>query len=338
MRNRKLQKNNTQSLSKSACFDAVGGLCATFKAEEDGTLIKNALLLVEGTHKDNKGITHTFPPSRVQALARNTNAAIAQGHEIPFMADHSKELISNGQLKRLGDLSSDLFCRIITTQDLPNPKMTHLLGKMGAFAKVSIRNRIDEVNRGLIKLLSPGIDLLNERIAEVSAVALPAIHGPALFASALFSLDYDEAKKQSEAIRKQKTKCQEYFDICFGVLESIDAVPAEQMIGTDPKALKRSAVEKFMLDLIKDLEIDSTEMDANTNARSPQLSMQTAYSAQKPEELDPEEDEDEDEDEGEDEEDDTANASQPTSFMKRRKPKANFTMALSTKVLTRSNR
>ena len=338
-----LNEAATTASSKSTYLDAYGGFVAQFGHEEDDdTIVKNALLIVEGTHKDNRGVTHQFTPQRVQQLAKNTNAAIASGYEIPFMADHSKELLSNGQLKRLGDLSSDLECRIITALDLPNPKMTHLLGKMGAFAKVTVRTRVDDVRRGLIKLLSPGIDLVNDRIAEVSAVALPAIHGPALFQApresldkwgqpysrllvgsryagcdgwphlsiplvAHFSLDYDEAKKQAEAIKKQKSAAQECFDICFSVLESIDAVPVEQMLGTDPNALKLSAVQKFMLDLLALLQLDSVEQEPSESSVVPTNTVtRTAYSVEE-----------------EDEE----------MIMKSRQRKANFSMAKNAKLL-----
>lgn len=363
-----------ETSSDCAYFDACGGLSPKMEQAADDTLIKNALLLVEGTHKDNKGVVHQFPVQRIQTIVDNTNAAISQGYEVPLMADHSKELISGGHLKRLGELTSNVECRVITSKDLPNPKMQHLIGKLGAFAKVTVKNRVDDVKKGLIKLLSPGVDLLHERIAEVSAVAFPAIHGPALFqqvgsrksevgsteqdadllpssaidASSLatwasFSLDYDEAKEQAEAIRKQKNQAQDCFNILFGVLQSIDAVPKEQMIGTDPKALKRNALEKFMQDLLKVLDVEDEPVE---KTRSRLLSGERAsYSASEPEEYEAEEEE-----ELEDEEEDEEILS--TVPMKRRKSSelsggsftpirrasSRFTMASNQKALLVSNR
>lgn len=318
-RRRTSQRNTALAIKPSgecAYFDSAGGL--TLRAgqiAEDDTLIKNALLLVEGTHKDNKGVVHEFPVQRIQRLVDNTNTAIAQGYEVPFMADHSKELLSSvGHLKRLGGLASNLECRVITAQDLPNPKMQHLLGKLGAFAKVAVKNRVDDVKKGLIKLLSPGVDLLNERIAEVSAVAFPAIHGPALFA-AQFSLDYDEAKEQAEAIKKQRNQAQDCFNILFSVLQSIDAVPQEQMMGVDPKGLKRQAVEKFNKDLIELLDIEADAESPLVQNPTELARVGAQYSSEEPDESDVPGDEPEE------------------VLQRKRRKKVDFTMASSARVL-----
>lgn len=242
-------------------FDAAGSLAGDSLQTND-TLIKEALVIVEGTHKDNKGVIHEFPRERVVRLANNTNKAFEEGEEVPFMVDHSKELIKDGELKKLGNWLYPFELRIITEKDLPNPKNRELIGKLGAFAKTAVRHRVDDVKKGLIKLLSPGIDLARERIAEVSAVAFPAIRGPALFRASEFSaVTYAEAKEQYNALRNLKQKAQEYFDIMFAVLKEIDAAPAEQMLGIDANAMKRKVVDDFTADLITLLDIE----DSSTN-------------------------------------------------------------------------
>lgn len=242
-------------------FDAAGTL-AINSVESNGTLIKEALILVEGTHKDNKGVVHYFPASRVKRLADNTNKTFEEGEEVPFMVDHSKELIANGELKKLGNWLYPFEVRIITQRDLPNPKMVQLIGKVGAFGKTAIHHRVEDVKNGLVKLLSPGIDLVRDRIAEISAVAFPAIHGPALFKAynATFAaLNYADAKEQFNALRNLKQKAQEYFDILFAVIREIEAAPPEQMMGIDPNALKRKAVDEFIVDLTDLLGISEVE-------------------------------------------------------------------------------
>ncbi len=249
-------------------FDSAGGLVSYGSSAKDNVLIKNALLLVEGSHKDNKGKVHEFPASRIQRIIDNSNSSVATGVEIPLMVDHSKELLNGGELKKLGELDTDHYieCRIIQHRDLPNPKMRHLIGKLGAFGKFIIRNRVRDVETGLIKLLSPGIDLASERIAEVSAVAFPAIHGPALFraADANFSISYAEAKEQYGLTRKIKAEAQESFDIMFRVLTDIDMADPNQMVGITPGALKLKAAADFYADLLQILNLDQEQVEAES--------------------------------------------------------------------------
>ncbi|NJO63804.1 MAG: hypothetical protein HC836_38160 [Richelia sp. RM2_1_2] len=229
-------------------FDSGGYFATSSFSTGDSTLIKNALVLVEGIHKDNKGRTHEFPASRIQKLVDNTNASLSTGTEIPLMIDHSKELLSGGELKKLGELDSTLECRIIQRDDLPNSKMHHLIGKLGAFGKFAVRSRIEDVKSGLIKLLSPGIDLENERVAEVSAVAFPAIHGPALFkkeSTAFFSVSYDEVKEQygtQQKLRKQAAEC---LDILFKVMSDIESLPEQETVGINLNSLKTKQLKIF---------------------------------------------------------------------------------------------
>lgn len=275
----------------TAYFDAAGGLTAYEKPASENGIVKQALIIVEGTHKDNRGRTHDFPAHRVQRIVDNTNVAVASGIEIPLMLDHAKELVSDGELKKLGELNSTVECRVISEQDLPNPKMRHLVGKLGAFAKFLVKNRVDEVKSGLIKLLSPGIDLASDRIAEVSAVAFPAIHGPALFKKAedfaFFAVNYTEAKEQFGAIRRLKQEAQEGFDILFGVLRDIDALDENEAMGISRNALKRKAAEDFYADLLevlglnKDIVGEETQEELVLDPYARNLTPGAEYSEQK---------------------------------------------------------
>ncbi|ARV58070.1 hypothetical protein BZZ01_04955 [Nostocales cyanobacterium HT-58-2] len=267
----------------TAYFDSAGGLVAVGSQESNNALIKNALILIEGTHKDNKGRVHHFPAERIQRLVDNSNAALATGVEIPLMLDHSKALVSDQGLRKLGEVSSNLECRIISERDLPNPKMRHLIGKLGAFSKVAIKKYVDDVKNGLIKLLSPGVDIQGDRIAEVSAVAFPAIHGPALF-----SLNYTEAKEQQGAIRKLKDQCQECFDILFGVIRDIDGADENEMLGINRGSLKRKAVDEFVGDLLSILGLDEEEPEEEQEAPPPYAPLPAQYSQWDEEEIEEE--------------------------------------------------
>lgn len=239
----------------TAYFDALGSLTPiAAKPSAGGFLRKKALLLVEGTHKSNDGRVHELPAHLVQEYAYNTNLAMDRGVEFPLILDHAKTIThKDGKSAKFGEVISDVACRIITERDLPNPKMTHLLGKLGAFAEVEVRDRIDDVQKGLIKLLSPGLNLQEKRFVEASGVLFPAIHGPALFAAAL---DYKSQRKQSEEFSEtQKLLEPRYQDFC-SVLRNIDAADDEQTFGSDKNSMKLAAIEDFKADLISALGLD----------------------------------------------------------------------------------
>jgi hypothetical protein len=231
-------------------FDSLGeGLCE-FEEPAGGVLYTNALLIVEGTHKDNKGVTHDFPAYLIQQFAENTNKAMQRGVEIPFMVEHAKQLVSGSAINKLGELHEFVRCKIIQAEDLPDSRQTHLIGKLGAFSKIAVRDRIDAVKKKLIKKLSPGIDLINKRIAEVSAVAYPAIEGPALFSS------YQDIKSQRDATAKIREKAIECLQILLDAIAAIENTTFENAMAFNPNAAKRKAVADFTADLIEQLAIN----------------------------------------------------------------------------------
>lgn len=251
-------------------FDSTGGLCS-FSEEISEGLIKNALVLIEGTHKDNQGIVHEFPPERLFRIAQRTNAAMERGVEVPLMTDHSKALIgSDGELKKLGVFVSPIECRVISESDLPNPKMRHLVGKLGAFSKAKILRRVDDVKSKIINLLSPGVDLAQERLAEVSAVAFPAIHGPALFNAppVIQDLTFTATKDQVEAFGKIRQSLTDAFDIYLQTLQKIDKASPEQLTGFSPEQLKITATDELARELSVRLGLSLEDYQPQPEAES----------------------------------------------------------------------
>ncbi|NMG10711.1 hypothetical protein [Brasilonema sp. UFV-L1] len=216
---------------------------------QDG-LVKNALILIEGRHTDRNGRTIDFTADDIQEITDNTNSILAKGQEVPFIFDHAKQLYLNGEIKKLGEVLPHLESRVVEEKDLPKPEMTDLLGKMAVFGKVRVVSRLDDVRKGLIRLLSPGIDLANRRLFELSAVLFPAIVGPALF-----SLDYVEAKQQMDASRKLQEQSQDCLSILFSVLRSIDSAN-----DVDATMLRHKAFTDFVSDLGQLLGITGLEV------------------------------------------------------------------------------
>jgi hypothetical protein len=260
-------------MSATYLGDSPAGLVAFGGQEDNDFLIKNALLLVEGTQKDNKGRTHEFPAERIQMQIDNTNAAFDSGIEIPLMLDHGKALVGpTGSINKLGWLHSRAEGRVIRERDLPNPKMKDLIGKFGMFAKVYINNYVDQVKKGAIKLLSPGIDLEEERVVEVSAVAFPAIKGPALFTAsrhAYFALSYAEVKERKALMGEKRSKVKDNIDTLFQVISDIESTDPNELIGVDPKALKLNAIQGFYKDLLEVFDLDEDEVQQTPQAIKP---------------------------------------------------------------------
>jgi hypothetical protein len=255
-----------------SCFDGIGGLCQFSEDNPTGELIKNALVLIEGTHKDNQGVVHEFPSERILRIAQRTNAAMSQGYEIPLMSDHSKQLIgADGELKKLGIFVSPFECRVIRQEDLPNPKMQHLIGKLGAFSRVNILNKVNEVRSKLINLLSPGVDLKLERLAEVSAVAFPAIHGPALFAasSTVQDLSFASVKEEQGTFKRQREDLLEEFEILLQTIQRIQKASPEQLVAVTPEQLLSTAIDEFTAEIKQYFGLDNLSQSINQEPESP---------------------------------------------------------------------
>lgn len=252
-------------MEELAYFD-LGTLKADFEQGEENTIVKDALLLIEGTHKDNNGKTHNFTSDRILNIAHNTNKALAKGVELPFMRNHSKK-----DDDKIGEVVSDLQIRKITKEDLPNKKQTHLLGRLGAFAKVEVREAIDKVKNKTIRLLSPGIDPVKDVMIEISSVAFPAIQGLSLFSNHGYT-SYREAKEQLEASAKLKRELQECFDVFWGVVLAINSDKNEGLQGeSNFEPLLEKAVDDYAQDLADKLgiEIYKTGVKDNNPEKSP---------------------------------------------------------------------
>lgn len=241
----------------------LGNFTADFEEGQEGSIIKNALILVEGKHTDNAGNTHTFSKDRVMRSALNTNEAIARGETIPFKANHSKDVRDD-----LGEICSEMECRLITEDDLPNPKHTHLLGKLGAFAKVEIKKNLEEVKKNIIKSISPGIDVMRDRLVEVSAVSRPAILGMALFSQGN-SLSFKDAKAQTEESKKLKDTLQEDFNIFWQVVTNILSQDEMQLPANNQEGLIIKAIDEFAEELATELGVESNQNNLATGEAKP---------------------------------------------------------------------
>lgn len=211
---------------------------AEFETGEDSTVIKKALVMVEGEHVDSAKKRHVFSPSRIQKIVENTNNFLAQGGRVPWQRDHKKDQESN-----IGDLEGPLEIRVITESDLPNKKLKHLVGKVGAFTTQLVAKGQEVVNElvaGRIKTLSPGIDIAHDLIREISATPTPAIVGLSVFSRAAkqqegdFGLTFDEVEAEGEEEDQMKEMFEDLSDKFWIIITNITQATDEELQGQDP--------------------------------------------------------------------------------------------------------
>ena len=155
-----------------------------FNANGDQYLRKSALILCEGSWKDNKGNIHRFSPNRIYKIAERTNSLYEEGKKVGIYKDHTISTDS-----KVGDYVGNFSVREITSNDLDlenHPKLEKLLGKIAIFAdnqNIVLKDQeiIKKYQSGLINSISPGINQTTDTIAEISLTPRPAMPYATLF-------------------------------------------------------------------------------------------------------------------------------------------------------------
>lgn len=256
-------------------FSKSGANLTKYVEHPEGGIVCDALLFYEGEHPDNKFKKHSCPASRIYEFAANTNMDYNQGRDIPLMVEHSRKLVGkDGSVNKLGKMASAVNCRPIAKEDLANPRLEHLVGKIGAFAQIHILDKIEAVKNKTIRALSAGIDPKNNKFVEISAVADPSLAGASLLFSNPYSVarfsnhgmvDYQEAKAKIQAWEKPHQELQEMFDIFLGTLMAIEQTQSDDLEDFELRndQLKKNALENFTEDLIDKLGISYEEPESS---------------------------------------------------------------------------
>ena len=155
-----------------------------FDADGSQYLRKSALILCEGSWKDNKGVIHRFNPNRIYKIAERTNQLYQEGKKVGIYKDHKVDTDN-----KVGDYVGKFSVREITQTDLDlesHPKLEKLLGKMAIFAdnqNIVLKDPeiIKKYENGLIGGISPGINQVSDTIAEISVTPRPAMAYATLF-------------------------------------------------------------------------------------------------------------------------------------------------------------
>lgn len=245
--------------SRVRYFNAPSGTANFFDLEfesldgyspSDG-ITKKALVAVEGTFDDSNGVAHAFSPQRLETIAAHTNAAIDSGNTIPVCQDHSKTVDST-----VGSVNGHAYVKPVEVSDLPNPKSTHLIGKMGLFLEdvhIKASDAVSKVANGIVTSVSMGLNLdpKEHRIMELSLVPIPAIPNMGLFkhkATASFmqgtkddSQAFTWEDMEADALAMEELK-EEYDDLGEQLWRLLDNIYTSDAINITDMAVLRQYV------------------------------------------------------------------------------------------------
>jgi hypothetical protein len=272
-------------LNKVAHFNS-GIVNANFTEHEDGSISKKALVLASGNWVDNRGRSHNFSEDRIYKIAENSNSALDNGVRIPIAKEHGKTVDD-----LVGDVNDLFVVKEITEEDLPNKKNKNLIGKLGIFCEdmlIRSKDYVEKVKGNLVRELSPGIDIVADKIKEISLVGHPAIPGMSLFSTydgaqnelqGVYSLDEAEALAQTED--ELKEEFMQLSCLFYKVLTNILQAPEEEL-GEEGQMLLEQAFADYELRIrglfgVGEMESDEDGDDYMETEQSPYSLQQTPY-------------------------------------------------------------
>jgi hypothetical protein len=258
----------------------------TDEGREQARQVSKALLFVEGVHVDRKKNRHEFSAERVQRIAQNTNQKIREGDAVPFMRDHSKSSLDvQGHLEP-PEGEDAVYTKIITKEDLPNPKHTHLIGKLGLFTESLVaksKEAIKAIKDKTIKQISCGVDGIADVLVEVSSTPWPAIAGMSLYSRDVSDMEFSEIKLDEEnpnndrfytmesalGLEKAATKKEEELsklsNALSKVLIAIHLASEEELKGKNPIEESYNALEYFNMEVESLFELVEEDEEEDSN-------------------------------------------------------------------------
>lgn len=215
-------------------------------------LIRRGLIFYAGDHTDSKSRGHSFPEQRVLQIVENTNRLMEKGQSIPVLKDHNKTVDS-----ACGHIEAPLEVRTITKEDLPNPRMTDLIGKLGVFCDAVVLKGKDVVSKfvsGAVKTVSPGIDVTTNTMRELSLTPVPAIRGLSLYKrgdtsinNADFAFTFDELEQDGAELDAMREEYESLTDKLWQLMMNIQQADEEELtqMQVDQQTLLDQAIGDF---------------------------------------------------------------------------------------------
>jgi len=232
-------------------FEGNSSFLSEFSQTGNGTVTKDALLMVEGNLPDSKGRSHNFTAQRLTEIASNSNGLVSKGVKIPLVLEHEKT--ASATVGNLND--SKFYVKELTEEDVKkiNPRATDLIGKTALFAKnilVKTPEIVSKVLDGTASSVSMGLDLLTEAIREVSLVGIPSYEYASLFSkydkkNANFALTWEDDFNR-DTLQEMEEKYEEFSEQCWDYLANIYNANDAELEGRDPEELINETLYGFV--------------------------------------------------------------------------------------------
>jgi hypothetical protein len=244
---------------RSVVHFSTGYTTSDFQQNDDGSVVKKALVMVEGLHKDNRGREWEVDSEKIELMAENTNRMFSNGQRIPVLKDHVKTIDAE-----VGDIEAPMEVRVITEDDLPDKRSRDLIGKLGIFCEgvvIKAKDMVEKVKQGLGRTISPGIDMSGLIIRELSLTPTPAIRGLALYSmNGNNALTFDEMEHEEGSDEEMREEYDELCEKFYTLMQNILGAPEEALGGTDPYQLLEQAFGDFVERLRLLFQIDDGEV------------------------------------------------------------------------------
>lgn len=242
-----------------------------------GELVRSGLLFVEGVHTDNKKNTHEFSAERLVTIADNTNKLIEEGRRIPVLFDHNKSVVGTK-----GSIKGKLYTRPITEEDVETldncPAVAKLVGKLGLFCDavaLKAKDAITSFEQNLVRTVSPGFDLANDTVRELSLVPLPAVDGLSLYSEFnddegdmgvnTTPLTMKDAIEDNNQLEEIKQGLDELYNVFWQIVTNIYSADRYQLNEVDPAELLYNAIDEYSAYLVQVLDLPPVEELESTN-------------------------------------------------------------------------
>lgn len=259
-------------MSESLYFDCQGitaNNIVAFDVDDRPHLKKSALILAEGSWKDNKGVTHSFSKERITKIAERSNLLTENGKPIGIYKDHKTDTDHV-----VGEYDGYFTVRKIKPRDLnlkKYPGLKDLVGKTAIFAdndNVILKDPeiIEKYNNGLIRRISPGINPVLDTIAEISITPKPAMNYATLFmeGEASEALTWEQIDNNYKNFQEKEEKLNEHFDKFKVLCKNISNTNNVQ----NAKELYIEAIEGLRTKLLTELELENPDLDTNLSPQN----------------------------------------------------------------------
>ncbi len=248
-------------------FRTPSNLDANYSLTDSGAITKEALILIEGKHKDNKGRVHEFDEERLTTIAENATGDLEDGKRIPLLEDHNRS-----QQTTIGDVEVGFIAREITENDPPAQKNPSLIGKFGVFAQevqVKAKRALQQLEENLLSTVSAGVDIVKNTVAEVSCTPKAAIDGMMLFAEGENALTFEDLESvgSQEELSNVLTDIDSLFSDFMLLIENIYYSDKQEVDEHDRKDLIKKAIKGLSDRLEQVTELNEPVKDTERQLR-----------------------------------------------------------------------